>query len=285
MKHKCIPYYFILSILLVWPAKTWGVVPTVDELLTTITARRIYIESLEVVYEHSESASKLTQAGINNHQSAIQETIYYNAPDRIRLNLTRPGREQVFLAVGSKTLALAVDETEKAAWPQPFLLFRLLVDSDVVRLRDLLTTSGINLQKIALERHYGRIVYVLGNRSGKRGHSQVWFDRKSLRLTRLILRPGQDSHTYDLELTDYQVHEKKIDWPSTLISRRDNGPEEILRLKTLTINPKIEIESLDQDKKKPKEPATSLDPEEILASDPEVVKIRKMVDSFRKKLE
>lgn len=285
MKHKCIPYYFILSLLVVWPAKTWGVVPTIDELLTTITARRIYIESLEVVYEQSASASKLTQAGVNNNQAAFMETIYYTAPDRIRLNLTWPDREQVFLAVGSKTLALAVDETEKAAWPQPFLLFRLLVDADVVRLRDLLTTSGINLQKIALKRHQGRIVYVLGTRSGEREHSQVWFDRESLRLTRLILIPGQDSRAYDLELTDYRLHEKKIDWPSTLISRRDNGPQVILRLKTLTINPKIEIEPFGRDEKKPNEPATSSDPEEILANDPEIVKIRKMVDSFRKKLE
>ncbi len=285
MKYKCIPYYFIISIFMVWPAKTWGVVPTVDELLTTITAGRIYIESLEAVYESSGSASKPTQAGENNDQSAILETIYYNAPDRIRLNLTRRDQEQVFLAVGSKTLALAVDETEKAAWPQPFLLFRLLVDADVVLLRELLITSGINLQKIALKRHRGRIVYVLGNPSGKRGYSQAWFDRESLRLTRLILRSDQDSHTYDVELSDYQLHEKKIDWPSTLISRRDSGPQEILRLKTLTVNPKIEIESLDHDEKKPSEPAASSDPEEILASDPEVVKIRKMADSFRKKLE
>lgn len=285
MKNTRIPYYLLFSLLLLWPAHATAVVPTVDELLTSITARRIYIQSLEAVYEYAESASQNSETNAAGNGSPVQETIFYNAPDRIRLNLTWQNKEEVFLAVGSKTLALAVDETEKAAWPQPFLLFRLLVDSEVVRLRELLIASRINLQKIALERHHGRIVYVLGTRSGERERSQVWFDRETLRLTRLIIRPDQNSPVYDLELTDYRLHGKKIDWPGTLISKRDSGPAENLRLKTLTIDPKLEVDSLDQDEKKPDESSTPPDPEEILARDPEVVKIRKMVESFRKKLE
>ena len=259
-------------------------IPTVDELLTSITAGRIYIQSLEAVYESVDKVSRDSETIASGQGSPVQETIFYSAPDRIRLNLTRRDKEEVFLAVGSKTLALAVDETEKAAWPQPFLLFRLLVDSDVIRLRELLIASGINLQKIALERHHGRIVYVLGTRSGEREQPQVWFDRETLRLTRLIIRHDQDSFVYDLELTDYRLHDKKIDWPGTLISKRDNGPAEHLRLKSLTVDPKLEVDSLDRDEK-PDESSGSRDPEEILARDPEIVKIRKMVESFRKKLE
>jgi hypothetical protein len=285
LKNIRIPYYLLFSLLFLWPMQAAAVVPTVDELLTSITARRIYIQSLEAVYEYDGSASRDSEAGAAGNGSPVQETIFYSAPDRIRLNLTWRDKEEVFLAVGSKTLALAVAETEKAAWPQPFLLFRLLVDSDVVRLRELLITSGINLQKIAIERHHGRIVYVLGTRSGGRERSQVWFDRETLRLTRLIIWPDQNLPVYDLELTDYRLHEKKIDWPGILISKRDSGPTEHLRLKTLTIDPKLIVDSLDQDEKKPDESSAPPDPEEILARDPEVVKIRKMVESFRKKLE
>jgi len=286
----------ILVLILTWPASAWPYVPTVDELLTDISARRVHLNSLEAVYESAspsieEKADSLTEgreesadAAESLRQIRLLEKITFRAPDRIRLNLTWFDREEVFLAAGVKTLALIGDQAQETPWPQPFLLFRLLIDSEATRLRELLSAFGFNLQKISLGRHHNKIVFILGARAGDLSQSQAWFDRETLRLTRLILPPGRNAPGDDLELLNYRLHEQRVDWPDVLVSRQDNSPALTMTLKSLIINPKTEAYLTDrQEADRPE--ASALDPEEILAQDPDVIRIRKMMERLQKKLE
>jgi len=269
----------ILVLILTWPASAWPYVPTVDELLTDISARRVHLNSLEAVYESAspsieEKADSLTEgreesadAAESLRQIRLLEKITFRAPDRIR-----------------QTLALIGDQAQETPWPQPFLLFRLLIDSEATRLRELLSAFGFNLQKISLGRHHNKIVFILGARAGDLSQSQAWFDRETLRLTRLILPPGRNAPGYDLELLNYRLHEQRVDWPDVLVSRQDNSPALTMTLKSLIINPKTEAYLTDrQEADRPE--ASALDPEEILAQDPDVIRIRKMMERLQKKLE
>jgi len=272
----------LIFILILCPNLAWGFVPTVDELLTDITARRVYLNSLEAVYEFS------MPAGESSSEPTAREIIDYSAPDRIRLTVAYPDREEVFLAVGIRSMTLTADQTAEARWPQSFLVFRLLIESEAPRFRELLADFGFNLQKISLGRDRDRIVYIIGARSGDLSHSQLWIDRETLRITRIILVSGSDKPGYDLLLSDYNPHDKGVDWPHTLISRAKEEPTLNLRLKNLTVNPKEgagtsaagQPSQTDNTQTGPVQ-----DPERLLDEDPEIITLRKMLDKIRKKLQ
>ncbi|MBW1709616.1 MAG: hypothetical protein JRG97_07205 [Deltaproteobacteria bacterium] len=286
----------IILLLLIWPAQAWPYIPTVDELLTDLSAKRVHLTSLEAVYDFPAAQGKeedsLTVHDRNESLDSIEpfslntacEKVSFRAPDRIRVNIAWPDREEVFLAVGVKTLALFGEQAQETPWPQPFLLFRLLIDSEATRLRELLSAFNFNLQKITLGRHHGMIVYILGARAGDLSQPQAWFERESLRLTRLILPPGRNTPGYDIELSDYRLHEQRVDWPDVLVSRLNNGPPLTIKLNTLSINLTTEADLSEQEGSNQAE-TPEFNPEETLAKDPDVIRIRKMMERLRKKLE
>ena len=288
MKH-----FIIFLAILLWPVSAWSYIPTVDEFLTDISAKRVQLSSLEAVYEFPvkqegkkdgsmpKDQNENTAPEVVSSSNMAQEKVSFRSPDRIRLNITRRDREEVFLAVGLKTMALSVDQTQEVPWPQPFLLFRLLIDSEAARLRELLSAFGFDLKKITLGRYEDMIVYILGARPGDLSEPQAWFERDTLHLRRLILPPTRNAPGYDLELSGYRLHEQRVDWPGVLISRINNSPPLTMNLKTLTINPITDTGLSNGNHKE----APSLTPKEILAKDPDIIRIRKMMERMRKKLE
>ncbi|MDY6853045.1 MAG: hypothetical protein SV487_13350, partial [Thermodesulfobacteriota bacterium] len=293
--HNLFKRLILAFLVFAWPLNAWSLVPSAEELLTGVTAKRVSLDSLEAVYEFT--ARKVSNPPISSlaqretiaasspaNQIMVREAVFFRAPDRIRLNLSWPDREEVFLAANLHTLALAGDQAIDAPWPQPFLLFRLLTESEATRLRDLLLAFDFSLNKVSLGRDGQRIVFVLGAGSGDQTLSQVWFDRRNLRLTRLILasKPGQAG--YDVRLADYRLYEQQVDWPRLLVTRFERGPGVELRLKSLSINPRVEEKHFDLEEIK-QTVAPAPDPSRSLANDPDLKKIRKMMEWFRKKLE
>lgn len=293
--HNLFKKLVLAFLVFAWPLNAWSLVPSAEELLTGVTAKRVSLDSLEAVYEFTppKASNSLISSLAQGEtivtsrpadQIMVRETVFFRAPDRIRLNLSWPDREEVFLAAGLHTLALTGDQAVDAPWPQPFLLFRLLIESEATRLRDLLLAFDFNLNKVSLGRDGQRIVFVLGAGSGDQTPSQAWFDRQNLRLTRLILaaKPGQAK--YDVTLADYRLYEQQVDWPRLLVTKFGPGPGVELRLKSLSINPQVEEKHFDLEEIK-QTVAPAPGPSRTLANDPDLKKIRKMMEWFRKKLE
>lgn len=287
LKRLAVYFFAVIITLCLYPLPAMGYVPDANELLTDITAKRIQLDSLEVVYEISghkpQEAEDESNADENGDSAIPYEIISFRYPNRIRINLNLPEGRETFLAVGIRTLVLDSETLKKAVWPQPFLVYRMLIDFEATRLRELLSSLNFNLNKVSLGRYQGKIVFILGARAGDLTAPQAWFERDNLRLVRLIMPAGHDSPAYDLKLSDYRLHDYIL-WPESLSVQLDKHPPQILSLKELTINPQVEtddpeLESPNQDQPEEK------DPEEFLAKDPDIIKIRKQMDWFRKKLE
>lgn len=271
----------LVVFLMAWPAPAVAAVPTADELLTDITAKRIHVGSLEVVFDFQPAGIKTDD---DTAETVSSETLFFRQPDRIRISLALADVRQTFMAVGVKTFSLMGDQAGRSSWPQPFLLFRLLIDSDATSLKELLSAFSFDLTRVSLGRHRGGIVYILGARAGDFDLPQAWIDRKTLRIVRLILPPGRKSPGYDLEMTEYSLHQQRVDWPGVITASLDKKPDSVALLKSLIINPQSRAAIEDGEKEKtPKIEETDF--EELLAKDPDIIKIRKMMEWFDKKLE
>ncbi|MBU2548777.1 MAG: hypothetical protein KKB20_10225 [Proteobacteria bacterium] len=276
----------VVAILLARPAPLAAYLPSAEELLTGITARRVYIEALEATYRFAIPApgpsGPEAPPPASDQGPGVREIVFFRAPDRIRLNLSWPDREEVFLAAGLKTLVMVGDQATDTPWPQPFLLFRLLVEADATRLRDMLAAFGIDPGQVALGRDDKRIVYVIGARSGDPRPPQVWFDRETLHLTRLILPPRGGRPGYHVSASDYQTYRQTVDWPGRLDVRPEDGPAVTLELENLDLDPKTAGRPFDLDEVR----ETVAPPARQAPSrNPDLIKIREMMEWFRKKLE
>ena len=277
--------FFILILILLWPAQAWPYIPSVNELLTDITARRVHLTELEAEYRLFDSLEEAQTAGAAGETDTpdSQQIVAYRAPDRIRINLIRPGGQETFMAVGQRVLSVGGARIEGSTWPQPFLLYRLLIDSEVVRLRELLSDLDFNLQKVSLGRYRDRIVFVLGARDEDAVQAQAWFDRETFRLVRLILPSGpNETPAYDLEMLNYRIHQKRVDWPDLIVARIKDRDPVFLGLSSLSLS--TDEKSRDQTDPESPDPQT-LDPEEILAKDPDILEMRQKMEKLRKKLE
>ena len=261
--------------------------PTVKALLDRLTADRAGVHAVEAVYslrplapDHTESSAGTGPAP----DQPIRETIYYRAPDRLRLNLSWPDREEVFLAVGLNALVMVGDQATNTAWPQPLLLYRLLLDSNPVALSRLLPAFEIDTERVTLTKNPQRPLAVIGAGPDDLRSSQARFDPKTGRLTRLILAPARTRPGYDIRVLDYERHNDRMDWPRTLHVR--SGPDRafLLTLRVLTVNPEITHQTPDpEDVRRTVAPAP--DPEAGLPRHPDLLKIKKQMEWLRKKLE
>lgn len=254
---------FILGVL-VAGTTALGALPTADELLTDITARRVFLSGVESGWE---------EAG----QGLVTERVTYTAPERVSVILKTPDQTSVFLAVGARTTVLIGEAGPETPWPQPFMVFRLLAESDAASLKTLLVSYGVNMNKVTLGRHRGAIVYIIGARSGDLEPSQVWVNRETYRVTRYIQAAGPGSAGYDTELLEYEEREKGVGWPGRLVTRFGSRPALDVRLKELTLNPVTAgggEEAVVPEKTD----------EEILAQDPQIGKARRLLERFGRKL-
>ena len=259
--------------------------PSLVELLSEYTAGRKVYQALEAIYEFTESGAAQS-SGPAGEEEVFREKVFYRAPDRIRLNLSWADREEVFLAANLKTLVMVGDQATDTPWPQPFLLYRLLVEPEPDRLLELLQAHDIDLSKVTVspDGH----TYILGADPGQTGVSQAWFDAKTLLLIRLILAPNQKGSAYDVTLSDYRPDESGLKWPHRLYVKTGRGATmgqaAILKLKMLTVNPQIDQEPFDlEEMKRTVAPAPESDPG--TAQNPDLAEVRKMMEWLEKKLQ
>ncbi|MFH1136446.1 MAG: hypothetical protein V1816_10235 [Pseudomonadota bacterium] len=244
--------------------------------LSETAARRVGVESLEAVYEDEAPASGGENPG-PREAGLARLTVYYGKPDRIRINVTWPDREEVFLSVGGETLALAGDQAVEASWPVPAVLFRLLLETDPGNLERLLATR---LDLRAIRNQDGRVI--LGTSSGTGPRGWAWFSHPAGELTRLSVTETNPAGRYDLALSDYQTLGPGIEWPGRLELFRSPGGPKVWSLRSLAINPDLGGDSFNLDDSSP---AAAPPPNRRAGRNPDLKKIREMMDWFKKKLE
>jgi hypothetical protein len=259
--------------------------PTLVKLLNGFTAERDAVQALEAVYEFTVSGLE-DQSGPAGEHQVVREKVFFRAPDRIRLNLSWADREEVFLAANLRTLVMVGDQATDTPWPQPFLLFRLLLESEPDRLLELFRAHDIDLAKVTLTPEGDTII--LGAEPGQAADSQAWFDAGTLHLTRLILAPSQKHPAYDVTLSDYRPYDSGLQWPHRLYVKTGRGPAlgraAILDLSLLTVNPQIDQDPFDLEEiRRTVAPALESDPS--LAQNPDLVEVRKMMEWLEKKLQ
>lgn len=278
------PFYkavlIVLACLALFPVRARAYLPSARDLLADVTSIRVRVETLEAVYEAVPPADASAE-GDASGRTDVTETVFFRAPDRIRLNLSSSHGEEVWLAANTKTLSLAGDQAVDKPWPQPFVLFRLLIEADPDRLAALLADLDFDLDQVHLGRDEDRMVYIIGAEPGSTQASQVWFERKTLRLTRLIyqIEPGV---RYDARLLDYRRRDPEIDWPQEI--RLDQSPGDIRRISLVSLEVKTRPEQEAIELESGSLPPVR-DPNRWTVRDPDLDEIRKMVDWFEKKLQ
>ena len=259
--------------------------PSVVELLSGFTADRGSCQALEAVYEFTLSDLD-EQTGQAREHTRVREKVFYRAPDRIRLNLSWTDREEVFLAANLRTLVMVGDQATDTPWPQPYLLYRLLVEPQPDRLLELFQAHDIDLSKVTVSTD-GE-TFILGAEPGNATASQAWFDAKTLHLTRLILAQAQKRPAYDVTISDYRPYESGLKWPHRLYVKTGRGPAmgraAILDLSLLTVNPQIDPEPFDLEEiKRTVAPAPDSGPG--TAQNPDLAEVRKMMEWLEQKLQ
>jgi hypothetical protein len=256
----------------------WDAPHSAGVLLSNLAASRKNVTAFSAVY-HVHIFSK-TNTVNTPFVTEATETIFFRSPDRVRLNLTRLGREEVFLAAGRSTLVMVGDQAADVPWPQPFLLFRLLLDSDPDRLEQLLARSGFNLQVMS-SNPSGEII-VLGGSWNQDNVPQVWYEASRNIVVRLILPPGMNQPGYNIFLSEYESHSEGLMWPGRIAVRSDGLPNMVLTLKSVTINPRLEKNPLNLDEIRRVEPPP---PPQKRTSNPEIDNIRRMMEWLERKLQ
>ena len=109
--------------------------------------------------------------------------------------------------------------------------------------------------------------------------SQAWFDPAGLRLIRLILSAEGSRIGYDIILSDYQEDPSPLDWPRHVMIQISSGSRMELRMKSVTVNPKTEIEPFDFEGLKDSL-APPFEETESSSTNPELVKIREQLEWF-----
>ena len=270
---------FLVLALWIWPSAAWGLGPTVDDFLTDLANTRPRLEALEAVYDASfPNAGPDRESGENVH---VLQTVFYRAPDRIRLNLSWADRVEVFLAAGHSTLVFVGDLAVDTPWPQPYLLYRLLLEPHKEDLVGLLEDFEFNLDEINLSPT--RETIVLGANWGDLDPPQAWFKKNDLSLVRLILPAGGGRNGYDIKISDYRSHEGNILWPDKLTVRLDSGSAVQLVLKTISVNPRIEPEPFDLEEIR-QTVAPAPDSEQKAAQHPDLKDIRKKMEWLEEKI-
>lgn len=278
---------WLLFVLL--PVGSWEDNQSAEKLIQEITTRRVHLVALEAAYEfHSSPSDRIKGTGLGQtrpgDRDRVRQTVFFRAPDRIRLNLSWPDREEVFLASNLKTLVMVGDQATDTPWPQPFLLYRLLIETDPDRMVDLMTAFDIDLSKISLSPDENYII--IGAEPEDKLASQVWFEGRTLRLKRLFLAPTNQNPAYDINLSDYLRHQPGMDWPHTITVRlgQEKSPAMVMTLKSFGLNLQTPKEPFDLDEIR-RTVAAPPDTGPSSEQNPDVAEIRKMMEWLNKKLE
>lgn len=259
-----------------------GASQTTDEVLAHLTADRVVVDALEAAYDFRVPANGEDPRTGSPLRTAARTTIFFRAPDRVRINVSWPDREEVFLAVGGRSLAMAGDQTTNTPWPVPPLIFRLLLESDPERVRALLAASGVDAALTAEDGTTDPPMNLVGARLGDPYRPQAWFDSETGRLTRVILPPRGGESGYDLTLSDYGLYKQQVAWPRRLVIRSSDTPAGELVLVSLAVDPQLDEENFDLEEIA-QGAATGMRRPPI--QDPDLIEIRKMMEWFRKKLQ
>ena len=160
------------------------------------------------------------------------------------------------------------------------------METNAQKIKELLKSFEFNLNLVSVDEGNG--VYILGAEPGELSWSQAWFEKKDLRLTRLILASGPGRPGYDLVLKDYGWHEPGINWPHRISIKNDRETDEGLaasmNLRSFGVNPQVEQEAFDLEEiKSTVAPAPA--PDAGAQANPDLMKIRKMMEWVEKKLE
>ncbi|MBF0528370.1 MAG: hypothetical protein HQK55_03695, partial [Deltaproteobacteria bacterium] len=202
----------------------------------------------------------------------------------LRLNLSWPDREEVYLAADQRTMVMIGDQAMEADWPQPPLLFRLLLYNETSKLTALVKAHQVNLDNVVLGKDAGnQSVITLGALVGDRKSPQIQITENSRHLVRLILPATENLPGYDVLLSDYHRHSPGVDWPGRLRVINHEGAAMDLILKSLTINSELERETFDLEEiKQMATPAVAPPPS---FPDPALFPILNQIDSLKTKLD
>lgn len=92
------------------------------------------------------------------------------------------------------------------------------------RMMAALKAMGVNADVVSYGRFDGRVAYVIGSKSFETDKPQVWFDKDTLRLLRVVSFPkGADgkNHRVDVQLTGYGSPEAGSWWPKRMTIVKD----------------------------------------------------------------
>ena len=245
-----------------------------------MAAGQVSLTALEAVYETRLPQPGRLEAGPGDEGIPLKETVFFRTPDRVRINVARPERKEVFLEAGGSTLVLTGDQAVHAPWPQPALLWRLLVEPDPDVLTRLLKKAGVALDEVGTAGTDQGPAIIIGAGPGEPDRPQIWLDRETLRPVRLILPAAGAAPRYDFTLSEYQTRQMAV-WPSRVRGPWGPGGPVVLRLVSLTVNPRIETSDFDLEEMR-RQAAPPL-PDAASDYDPEFAKIREMMEWFRKK--
>lgn len=142
------------------------------------------------------------------------ERTWLRNPGEIRNEIDLPAGTRVMLRTEKKQKVQEVDGSGRLDSDLPDVVSRFLAGGSPLGERELsqgilddLRKLKVDLDRVSFGRFQGRVVYIVGAKAGELDKPQVWFDKDSLLLTRLVRQlPTPDSgenQRQDIRLLGY----------------------------------------------------------------------------------
>ncbi len=151
-------------------------------------------------------------------------------PNSFRMETPRDGDVDVKIVTRSKTATKVGASVNKQKTRRDVLVNFMTIGSSIDRrsatdrLMAALKTMGVDSDVVSYSRFDGRVAYVIGSKSFETDKPQVWFDKDTLQLLRVVsFATGADGkkHRVDVQLTGYDSPEAGNWWPKRMTIFKD----------------------------------------------------------------
>jgi len=171
----------------------------------------------------------------------LDQTLYYQYPDRFRCEVSTPGAEQVRVA-GPEGAIFVTNGKIIAETENPFDHFKdLLLYREAEVLVKRLSQLDVILDVVSLGRYKDRIAYVIGAKYPDESVPQVWIEKDTFRPIRYVVKGGgsKGATLEEIEYADYMPLGKDRWYPARILFFQNGRLARMYVLKTFRVNPDL----------------------------------------------
>jgi hypothetical protein len=177
----------------------------------------------------------------------VDETLYYNRPDRFRSEASTPAGERVRVAGPEGYISISKGKiiSEAESRFDPFKDPLLYQKTGLVLER--LEALDVNIEVVSLGRFRDKVAYVIGAEYPDQSVPQIWIEKETFRPIRYVVRGGDAVHGVleEIEYTDYAPADKDRWYPGRILFYQHGELVQAYVLETLRLNANLPEDMFD----------------------------------------